>query len=219
MNPNLKALIFDFDGLLMDSEPIWDEAYSKFLVKHDVRDNSKYWDLMTGRGLKEVIELMKNKMGLEGETISLVRDYQSVFDDLYRKSKDKLLLDGVEDLLKQLNKQGIRPAVATGGHTKKMTSKMLSDLALLGYFDVIASSDDVKNGKPAPDVFLEVAKQLGLAPSECLVCEDSVNGIVAAKAAGMFAIGISKDEDVREKLKEAKADQVYSSLKKVEVGL
>jgi len=83
---------------------------------------------------------------------------------------------------------------------------------LSNYFSVIVSSDQVKKGKPYPDVYLFTAKLLFLEPNDCLVLEDTVNGVLAGKAAGMEVFGVNKDEKIKKELKNAGADKVFSSL-------
>ena len=98
------------------------------------------------------------------------------------------LIEGVEEFVKKLYEVGYQLAVAPGGHTKESMEEMLKTFNLLKYFPVIVSSDEVVRGKPKPDVFLFAAEKLGRKPLEWLVLEDSVNGVLAGKAAGMRVV-------------------------------
>jgi len=124
-------------------------------------------------------------------------------------------MPGVLELLPKLGSYKL--AVTTGGHDKQGAEKILIDTGIRKYFEAVVSSDDVENGKPAPDVYFEAAKQLGVEPLNCLVIEDSVNGVESGKAAGMKAYGVNNDKEVREELDKSGADEVYISLQKVQI--
>jgi len=128
---------------------------------------------------------------------------------LVSQNKD-LVMPGVLKLLPKL--ETYKLAVATGGHNKVGAEKILTDVGIRNYFDAVVSSDDVKRGKPEPDVYLEVAKQLGVRPPSCLVIEDSVNGVESGKAAGMIVVGVNAGLPDRSELTDSGADKVISSL-------
>lgn len=213
--PPIKAVIFDLDGLLIDSESAWDETYYIFLENHHVVDKPEVSGRMTGMGLREAVELMIDKMGLKGDLESLVSEYREMFYKKFFERKD-VFFDGAVGLIKGLEKKGFKLAVATGGHAKEKCSQIIESMGLGKYFDVVVSSDDVRVGKPAPDVYLETVRQLGVQPLNCLVLEDSVNGILAAKDAGMRVYGVNSNKEIRKQLKNAGADRVYCSLSEVD---
>ena len=107
--------------------------------------------------------------------------------------------------------------MTSGGHTKEKLAEILKLHDLYDYFSVIVSSDDVLRGKPAPDVYLEASKKLGQKVDDCLAFEDSPNGVVAAKAAGMCVYGVNVDERIRNDLIKSGANRVFGNL--LEVGL
>jgi len=215
MSSQLKAIIFDLDGLLIDSEPAWDKAYYVFLRKHNVADKPKVSGKLTGMGLRDAIKIMVDELGLIGDVDELTEDYRQLFYDVFLKEK-RVLMQGVSDLVRKLTGK-YKLAVASGGHTREKCSQILKNIGIDKYFDAVVSSDDVKEGKPAPDVYSQTARLLVVEPQECLVLEDAVNGVISGKAAGMQVIGVNSEASIREQLKEAGADEVYSSLKEVEL--
>ena len=121
-------------------------------------------------------------------------------------------MEGVRELLERLGAKNLALAVATGGHSVKKTKEVLKSFNLCKHFSVLASSDQVEKGKPHPDVFLFTAKLLDVDPKYCLVLEDTVNGSLAGKAAGMKVFGVNKDKKIRKEIKECGVDGVFASL-------
>lgn len=216
MNSQIKALIFDFDGLLVDTEPTWDKTYYIFLKNHNIVPNEEVEAGMYGSGLSEAVQLMKDKMGLAGEVHELVADYRKLFYEEF-VNKENVLMSGVLEILEKAKKKELLMAVTSGGHKKEKLVEILKLHNIYDYFSVIVSSDDVTRGKPAPDVYLEASKKLGQKVDECLALEDSPNGVVAAKAADICVYGINADEKTRNDLIEAGADKVFKNLTEIEL--
>ncbi len=214
MSSKLKAIIFDLDGLLVDTEPLWVKAYAKWLKKHNAKNDPVIYKKMIGRGLKENMIMAKKYLGVKGEAENLLGDLREILYNLVSQKED-ILMPGVLELLPKLKTYKL--AVTTGGHNQKGAEKMLIDSGVRKYFETVVSSDDVKRGKPAPDVYFEAARQLGVKLQSCVVIEDSVNGVEAGISAGMSVIGVNANLQDRNALAEAGADKVYSSLKEVEL--
>src|SRR3989338_1740189 len=214
--PEIKAVIFDFDGLLFNSEPIWDRAYDIFLKKHNIQDRPEYWDKMTGMGLREAVKLMIDKFGLEGDPKELTEDWRRIFYEIFLKEKD-VLMKGSKDLIKSLSRRGLVIGLTTGGHTEVMTNQILAKTGILSYFSLVVSSDDVQKGKPAPDVYIYAVDKLNLKPENCLALEDSANGVLAAKAVGLKVFGINADKKIRAELEKIGADRVFQNLLEVKI--
>lgn len=221
MRGKISAVIFDLDGLLINSEPSWGKTYDIFIKKYKLEDKPKFHDELIGRGLYGVVEMMKKKLGLVGDTKKLVEEYRNIFFKEFSREK-RVLKKGALELVKFLSDSDISMAVATGGPSREMVENILGKEHILSYFDIIVSSDQVKRGKPFPDIFWETAKELGFSPVDCLVLEDSVSGILAAKAAGMKSVGVNSVSRWRKDLENVGADWVYSTLKDIkleELGL
>lgn len=211
----VKAVIFDLDGLLLDSEPVWMEVSRRFFKKYKLVDHKDLNVKGHGTGMREFIELVKQYTGLKGDTETFLREYRDMFYTLFRSSERFRLMEGAEELIEVLQEQQIPLAIATGGHKREKVIEMLKKFRLESVFSVIVSSDDVKKGKPAPDVYLLTAKKLKTDPKYCVVLEDSANGVKSAKAAGMKAIGINSDYALQKRLEEADADIVTPSLEAI----
>lgn len=213
---HISAVIFDFDGLLFDSEPVWDKAYDIFLKKHKVLDKPEISNKMTGMGLVDAIRILKSELSLREDLDYLVDEYREMFYQFFLKEKNSLMF-GACGILEKAKEKQLIIALASGGHTKEKLIEMLKLHNIYDYFSVIVSSDDVSSGKPAPDVYVECIRQLNCLSEECLVLEDSVNGIISAKAAGICVYGVNVDEKTRNDLIEAGANKVFKNLTEIEL--
>lgn len=212
---NIKAVIFDADGLMINSEPAWLKTHDDFLKKYNIVMDEEALGKLHGIGLKQLIVRLRDDFHLEKSVEDLLSEYREVFYKNFSASEEMKIMEGVEEVAQTFFERGFQLAVATGGHTKKSMEEMLMTFNLLKYFEVIVSGDEVEKGKPNPDIFLLTAEKLGRLPSECLVLEDSVNGVVAAKAAGMRVVGVNKVSKYYHDMKEAGADEVFKSLREL----
>lgn len=213
----IKAVIFDVDGVIIDSEPAWQKSHDEFIEKYNLDVDAKYKATFRGIGLKELILQLKEKFHLEKSVDELLEEYREIFYKNFFDSEEMKLLEGVEECVRSFYDQGFKLAVATGGHTGEEMHKILEELNLLKYFQAVVSSDEVHRGKPNPEVFLLTAQKLDVTPDECLVIEDSVNGVLAGKAAKMYVIGVNAEEGILDQLKENGADEIIKSLTGVKI--
>lgn len=211
----IKAVIFDMDGLLIDSEPSWNEGDAQFLKEKGIPLPPDIITLTLGLGQKEALAVFRERLGLTGDDEVLTRQRKGFFyTELF---KDLRLMEGAEALVKNFFVKGYKLAIASGGHTVEKQKEILKLLFLDKYFSVFVSSDNVERGKPFPDLFLKTARDLSVHSSECLVLEDAPNGIKAAKAAGMMVYGVNADENLRQDLEKVNPDKVLSSLLEINV--
>lgn len=216
-NMHYSAAIFDFDGLLIDSEPTWHRVHPLFLKKHGVQLSKEALKASLGRGIKDVIEFHK-KHGLKGDTDTLAAEFRETFYDEFLSKGGPVMMPGAIEFVKKVAKEGYKIGLATGGHTKEAVDKMLRQVSLRDYFAVIVSSDMVEKGKPEPDIFLYTAKLLHVDPKDCIVFEDSPNGVLAGKRAGMTVVGVNPSEKMQEELRSAGADEVCVTLLHVDLS-
>jgi len=210
---NTKAIIFDMDGLLIDSEPYWNKADEAFLEKYGISFTPEIIKKTLGMGQKEVMEYYQNGLGLEGDPQELIEERKEL---LYRfLLPDLQLMEGAEQLIERCFDDDYWLAIATAGHTQEKIKEILTKTNLQNYFPVLVSYEDVERGKPFPDIYLKAAEKLRLDPDKCLVLEDAPNGVKAGKEAGMNVFGINKDLKLQQALQEAGADQVISSLSEI----
>ena len=181
-----KALIWDCDGVLVDSEGLSSAAWQAVLLCRGVRATSADLDGFTGRSDDAVLEHYRRLTGnpLEG----ILEEREAEFE---RQARGSLrTFPGLPEVLRRLRGQGRRMAVASSGRLPRIRFS-LAETRLDGYFDTVCSATEVERGKPAPDLFLLAARRLGVPPSRCIVIEDSVPGLEAAARAGMRGLGFT----------------------------
>lgn len=178
------SVIFDMDGTLLDTQSIYIPAWEYSGKKQKIFGMGEHIRYVCGMNEAGWLNYLKiNFPSLDVE--QFVKDV----NEYITNNLDLSLKKGAEELLKYLKHRNIKMAVASGSPVDKVR-KHLSRVGVIDYFEAFAGSRDVKNGKPAPDVFLLAAKRLGAKSEDCFVIEDSDNGIRAGYAAGMKCIGI-----------------------------
>jgi len=187
----IKAVIFDFDGTLVDSEPNYTlsdvETINHFGGSLTEEEHHQY----IGIGSRRFISEMKERFQID-ESFEQIQKYQKqAYLNLARKNTP--VFPEMQRLLEQLHNLQVPMAVASGTQ-QSLLDELLEQTNLKDYFQVVLSSDKVKQGKPEPDVFLETARLLSEAPEHCLVLEDSQPGAEAARRAGMDLITIPGKE-------------------------
>jgi HAD superfamily hydrolase (TIGR01509 family) len=188
----IEAVIFDMDGLLIDSEPLAREAWRATCRRSQP---ASLWDRrlagrterMLGRREAECAALVHAELGLSTPIDALCRQR----NDLFLASLPGRLkpMAGARELLAELHARGVRRALATSGE-RRYVAMVMRELELDAAFEVRVVAEDVAHGKPAPDVYVLAAQRLSLTPAACLVLEDAPNGIAAAKAAGMNCVAV-----------------------------
>lgn len=187
---NIKAVIFDMDGVLVDSEPFHYENENRMFQKLGLDISDEEHNHFTGVATDVMWQQISETRDLPHSVAELTK-LTVLESNNYFGSLEKIgPLPGLVDLLEKLIAAGIPLAVATSSDAVTMQT-ILEKSGLRKYFRVTVCRDDVAKSKPEPDVFLLAARLLGAAPENCVVFEDSKNGIKAAKAAGMFCIAYS----------------------------
>ena len=183
--PHVRGLVFDCDGTIADTMPLHYQAWVAALREHDAEFPEAMFYEMAGIPTVRIIEILNERHGYE-IPVQEAADYK---ESLYVALVDQVMpIEPVVRLVKAY--AGRLPmAVATGG-TRAICSKTLQTLHLLEHFRAIVTADDVAHGKPAPDIFLEAARRLGVAPGDCYAFEDAELGLQSARAAGMVAVDI-----------------------------
>ena len=201
----ITTVLFDMDGLLLDTEPLWGVSMLRVAGKHKIPITAGRFKDTTGLRIYEVTEHWAQHFPWEGSSAKEVAD--EILEDIIAESKKNgTVLKGVEAALKLLKKHKYKIGLASSS-PKHMIDALVDHFGLTHYFDEITSADAVEMGKPHPAVFLHCAKALGSKFNECLVLEDSVNGMIAGKAARMKVIVVPDElhfDDPRFALADAK---------------
>ncbi|MBX3269274.1 MAG: hexitol phosphatase HxpB [Sandaracinaceae bacterium] len=202
----LRAAIFDMDGLLIDSEPLWRAAEVEVFRTVGLVITEADCVETTGLRIDEVVAHWHAKHPWAEPPRSVI--VERIVDRLIALvTAHGAPLPGVAHALAQCRARGLRLALASSS-PRRIIAATLDELALSDAFEVIASAEDDRYGKPHPAVFLRCAELLGVAPTECLVFEDSLNGVIAAKAARMTCVAVPERPDARFAI----ADRVLGSL-------
>ncbi len=199
----IKLVIFDFDGVLVDSHETINKLFTD-LINKDLGLNIREEDFAKNPGMRfeKRMELLAKERNIDitEEQINKVKD-KGRYEYYTNLAQYVKLFPGVLRLLDELKYANIKTAIGSNG-SRRTIEKMLESLNIKHKFSSIVTFDDVVHGKPAPDIFLKNAENLNLKPKECVVVEDASIGIDAATKAGMKVIAVATTEKV-EKLKEA----------------
>jgi HAD superfamily hydrolase (TIGR01509 family) len=209
----IKTIIFDMDGVLIDSEPIHEKAEMEICREFGMDVPKKEWDKFRGKKLEGIFSYASRKYGKGDEPIEKMIE-KKIERYLFYALREMQLIDGVSEFLEKLKKtQKYRYALTTSGR-KVQQDQILAKIKLTDFFPIIVTADDVQSGKPNPDPYLITVEKLKELPENCLVIEDSDNGILSAKAAGCQACGITTTFS-KEYLEKAGADFVVSNFQEL----
>lgn len=175
-----KAIIFDFDGTIIDSEKVWYDVYQRRL-KNEFDYEMEMEDFLMCIGTNNTHLLNKLREVTNAE-VDIVAFDRSIADEVVEISETLPAMEGVESLIQLAKAEGYKLAIATSS-PKRHPLTHLQRLGLLDYFDVIVSADDVNEIKPSPELFEKAVEALGVEASECVILEDSKNGLLAGNAA------------------------------------
>lgn len=185
----LKGIIFDMDGVLVDSEPFICEAAIRMFAEHGLTVQPEDFIPFVGAGEARYIGGPAEKYNFP---IDIERDKArtyEIYGEIVRGRLDPL--DGVREFIAKARAKGLKLAIASSADRVKIDINLTEIGVPAETFDAVVSGSDVVRKKPDPEIFLKAADRLGLRPEECLVVEDAVNGVAAAKAAGMRCLGLT----------------------------
>lgn len=203
----IHAILFDLDGLMVDSEPHSLASWRAVLATRGITLEQVVIDRMFGTRLIDTAHMLIKLYGLSDQPTALAREKEEYqIAHLHGRIKP---MPGLSTLLDAIDKKGLQKAIASSGVRRYVTA-VLAEVELTNRFQTLVTGDEVINGKPAPDIFLAAARALRVEPRDCLVLEDAPNGVSAAKAAGMYAVAIPNAHT--QKLNFSAADWVLPSL-------
>lgn len=184
-----KLIIFDMDGVVVDTEPLYrklnKELYDE--LGADITLEEQY--SFVGNGSEIIWTKIKNKCNLKQDVKELMElSRKKKYEYLSREKVEITPINGIENLLSSLKNNGFMIAMASSSPRSNI-EVILKKVNLINYFEYIVSGEDVKRGKPNPDIFLKAAEKFNAKAADCTVIEDSANGSIGAKAAGMKCVG------------------------------
>lgn len=201
----IQTVIFDMDGVIVDTEPVHHYAYNQHFKQLNIEVTPEMYATFTGNSTKNTYEKLKSHFEIAETVPDLVEVKRNLFNDAFDSKEDLCLIDGVEDLIKELHHNGMQLVLASSSANVTI-DRVFRRFGLHQYFTHLVSGEDFPNSKPHPAIFEHAAKLSQTSVENCIVIEDSTNGIIAAKAAGIYCIGY---DSINTKLQDySKADRV-----------
>lgn len=181
-NKEFKAALFDLDGVVFDTEPqysiFWGGQFRRYYPEHPGMEQ-----LIKGMTLVEIYEKYFQNKGIQDRITQELDEFEQTMDFVYVK--------GFENYVKSLRDRGVKTAVVTSSNMAKMENVYRKRPEFKTYFDAILTSEDFAESKPSPDCYQRAAQRFGLTKDECVVFEDSFNGLKSGRAAGMYVVGLA----------------------------
>ncbi len=195
----VQTVIFDMDGVIVDTEPVHHFAYYQHFNELSIEVSDEMYRSFTGNSTRNIFQKLKAQFDLQEDVEDLILRKRHLFNEAFDLKEDLYLIEGVEELIKDLHTNGMQLIVASSA-SKVTINRVFTRFNLNQYFTHIVSGEDFPKSKPHPAIF-EHAASLSVAPKEnCIVIEDSTNGIQASVSAGIFCVGYdsfhSKDQDL-----------------------
>jgi HAD superfamily hydrolase (TIGR01509 family) len=209
---SFRAVIFDLDGVIADSEPWWNQIDAKLLAQYGASYHGEYHQEVLGVSYRLAIEFYKKAFSISASTDEMMRRRGEIATDFFGNKVD--LFPSTREVLQELRRMNLLLAVATSS-VSASARPFLDRHNLTSFFDVIVTGEEVEHGKPAPDIYLRTAEKLSVTSDACLVIEDSLSGVAAAKAAKMLVAAIPDTRFVEPDEYKKQADYVLKSLKEI----
>ena len=184
----IKAVIFDMDGLMIDSERVTFEGYQHVLAKENLTMSEEKYKTLLGKPVKAVYDLFKEDYGPQYDVDQIIKDVHAYIAKRF-ETEGVPLKPGLVELLKYLKENNYKTIIATSSHRNRV-DLIVKQAQIDQYFDDSICGDEVTKGKPNPEVFLKACQKLQVSPQDALVLEDSESGINAAYNADIKVIGI-----------------------------
>ncbi|MCK4544997.1 HAD family phosphatase [candidate division WOR-3 bacterium] len=198
-NIKLRAVIFDMDGVVVNSQPLYFELERRYFSELGLNIPPEEYNNFVGMNMNNMWFYLKEKYHIKQSLDFLIENNIKNFVENINSSDELKPISGVVDLFNELKNNHIKIAIASSS-SGSVVDSMLNKLQIKSFFDVIVCGDEVYNGKPAPDIFLLTVERLQVKPEECIVIEDSCNGVKASNSANIKCVGFlnthSGDQDL-----------------------
>lgn len=207
-----KAVLFDMDGVIVDTEPLHYKAYHLMFDEVSIKVDENLYSSFTGKSTLEICKILCERFQTKQSPHELVAIKRKHFEYLFNTDTDLQLLDGVLELIKNYHSHGLTLVLASSASMLNI-NRVFKRFDLDNYFKAKLSGADLKASKPHPEIFIKATEASGFKKDECMVIEDSTNGIEAAKAAGIFCVGYKSLHSVKQDY--SKADWVISKFSEI----
>ncbi|MFZ1257983.1 MAG: HAD family phosphatase [Candidatus Saccharimonas sp.] len=207
------AVIFDMDGVLIDSVRFHWQAMNQVLAKYNIHIENSELRHYIGQSVIHQLNQISEKFNTPLDVSTIVEELKPIKEKLQRGIQPK---EGVEQLIELLHHNNVPIAIGTSSTTAD-TERKLTDAGIFHNFEILVTHDDVTKHKPDPAVYLAAAEKLYMQPSQCVVIEDAPSGVEAAKRAGMKCIAVLAPHTSKEDLKDA--DDIVHSLQDIDIKL
>lgn len=211
----MKKIIFDMDGVIVDSEYTYLESKTEILKTADREQPLSYQFQFMGTTYDYMWQTMKDELNLPDDISFYISEMNRIREEMIQRDGVRAI-KFAQQLIKDLQSEGYELAVASSS-PKKEIIRNLTDLGLIDYFKVLVSGEEVERSKPNPDVFLRAAELIEADPANCIVIEDTKNGALAAKAAGMYCFGFANPDYPAQDL--SMTDEIVTELSAIDFNI
>lgn len=198
----INTVIFDMDGVIVDTEPVHRYAYFKHFDELNVLVTDEMYATYTGNSTRNVFQKLKNTFEIKDEVEDLIQRKRAIFNDAFDTKEDLFLIEGVENLIQKLHANGFELILASSA-SKVTIERVFKRFHLHQYFSHIVSGEDFPKSKPHPAIFEHAASLSKFPKNECIVIEDSWNGVESAVSAGIFCVGYNSTHSKLQDLSKA----------------
>lgn len=211
----IQAIIFDMDGTLVDNISFHKNSWLLFLKKHDILLDPEQFQSQNHGNIEEMIRKFFGYHITDQEVIELGQEKESIYRNLYKKHVREV--DGLTDLLTEMQEQGIKAALATNSDALCIDF-ILNELRIKSFFYSISGGHEISKGKPDPEIFKLALNKMNLQNTRCIAIEDSIGGVISATQAGIKVIGITTSHTAEE-LKENGCFFTISNFKELDLNI
>jgi HAD superfamily hydrolase (TIGR01509 family) len=198
----INTVIFDMDGVIVDTEPVHRYAYFKHFDELNVLVTDEMYATYTGNSTRNVFQKLKNTFEIKDQVEDLIQRKRAIFNDAFDTKEDLFLIEGVENLIQKLHANGFELILASSA-SKVTIERVFKRFHLHQYFSHIVSGEDFPKSKPHPAIFEHAASLSKFPKNECIVIEDSWNGVESAVSAGIFCVGYNSTHSKLQDLSKA----------------
>lgn len=198
----IKTVIFDMDGVIVDTEPVHKYAYFKHFEELGIEVSEELYATFTGNSTRNVFQKLKDQFRLNEEVENLILRKRSLFNDAFDTKPDLELISGVYDLIVDLHKNNIELILASSA-SKGTINRVFNRFGLDQFFTHKVSGEDFPKSKPDPTIFIHAASLSKNPMENCIIIEDSTNGVKAAVGAGIYCLGYNSENSKLQNLEGA----------------